>query len=117
MLSLACALRSPSRGGHSACRPDGRQGTAFRAFADYPLVSGQFQIRDMFGAQTRYLPGSNPGLSGRTPLRTMLSGRYRREAESMAKEIFCSIGVDIDAVAGWLGSYGGEDSPDDISRG
>ena len=35
----------------------------------------------------------------------------------MAKEIFCSIGVDVDAVAGWLGSYGGEDSPDDISRG
>lgn len=26
-------------------------------------------------------------------------------------------GVDLDAVAGWLGSYGGEDSPDDISRG
>ena len=35
----------------------------------------------------------------------------------MAKEIFCAIGVDVDAVAGWLGSYGGEDSPDDISRG
>jgi len=35
----------------------------------------------------------------------------------MSKEIFCSIGVDVDAVAGWLGSYGGEDSPDDISRG
>jgi peptidoglycan/xylan/chitin deacetylase (PgdA/CDA1 family) len=35
----------------------------------------------------------------------------------MPKEIFCSIGVDVDAVAGWLGSYGGEDSPDDISRG
>jgi peptidoglycan/xylan/chitin deacetylase (PgdA/CDA1 family) len=35
----------------------------------------------------------------------------------MGKEIFCSIGVDVDAVAGWLGSYGGEDSPDDISRG
>jgi peptidoglycan-N-acetylglucosamine deacetylase len=33
------------------------------------------------------------------------------------KEIFCSIGIDIDALAGWLGSYGGEDSPDDISRG
>jgi len=28
-----------------------------------------------------------------------------------------SFGVDIDAVAGWLGSYDGEDSPDDISRG
>lgn len=35
----------------------------------------------------------------------------------MAKEIKVSIGVDIDAVAGWLGSYGGEDSPADIQRG
>ena len=33
------------------------------------------------------------------------------------KNILCAIGVDLDAVAGWLGSYGGEDSPDDISRG
>ena len=35
----------------------------------------------------------------------------------MPKEIFCAFGVDVDAVAGWLGSYGGEDSPCDISRG
>jgi peptidoglycan-N-acetylglucosamine deacetylase len=35
----------------------------------------------------------------------------------VAKEILCAFGVDVDAVAGWLGSYGGEDSPDDISRG
>ena len=35
----------------------------------------------------------------------------------MSKEILCGFGVDVDAVAGWLGSYGGEDSPDDISRG
>ena len=35
----------------------------------------------------------------------------------MAKEILCAYGVDVDAVGGWLGSYGGEDSPDDISRG
>lgn len=35
----------------------------------------------------------------------------------MAKEILVAYGVDIDAVVGWLGSYGGEDSPDDISRG
>ena len=35
----------------------------------------------------------------------------------MTKEILCGFGVDVDAVAGWLGSYGGEDSPDDISRG
>ena len=33
------------------------------------------------------------------------------------KEILCAFGIDIDAVSGWLGSYGGEDSPDDISRG
>jgi peptidoglycan-N-acetylglucosamine deacetylase len=33
------------------------------------------------------------------------------------KEIYCAFGVDVDAVAGWLGSYGGEDSPLDISRG
>jgi peptidoglycan/xylan/chitin deacetylase (PgdA/CDA1 family) len=35
----------------------------------------------------------------------------------MAKEILCGFGVDVDAVAGWIGTYGGEDSPDDISRG
>ena len=35
----------------------------------------------------------------------------------MPKEIFVCIGVHVDAVAGWLGSYGGEDSPCDISRG
>ena len=35
----------------------------------------------------------------------------------MPKEIFCAFGVDVDAVGGWLGSYGGEDSPLDISRG
>ncbi len=35
----------------------------------------------------------------------------------MTKDILCGFGVDVDAVAGWLGSYGGEDSPDDISRG
>lgn len=35
----------------------------------------------------------------------------------MVKKILCGFGVDVDAVAGWLGSYGGEDSPDDISRG
>ncbi len=35
----------------------------------------------------------------------------------MPKEILVAFGIDVDAVAGWLGSYGGEDSPDDISRG
>jgi peptidoglycan-N-acetylglucosamine deacetylase len=35
----------------------------------------------------------------------------------MAREILCAVGVHVDAVAGWLGSYGGEDSPSDIQRG
>ena len=35
----------------------------------------------------------------------------------MGKDIRCVFGVDVDAVAGWLGSYGGEDSPSDIQRG
>ncbi|MDR0346680.1 MAG: polysaccharide deacetylase [Nocardiopsaceae bacterium] len=35
----------------------------------------------------------------------------------MAKDIKVVYGVDIDAVGGWLGSYGGEDSPNDIQRG
>lgn len=35
----------------------------------------------------------------------------------MTKQIKVAFGTDVDAVGGWLGSYGGEDSPDDISRG
>jgi len=35
----------------------------------------------------------------------------------MVKRVLVGYGVDIDAVAGWLGSYGGEDSSSDISRG
>jgi peptidoglycan-N-acetylglucosamine deacetylase len=33
------------------------------------------------------------------------------------KDICVCIGVDVDAIAGWLGSYGGQDSPNDIQRG
>jgi hypothetical protein len=33
------------------------------------------------------------------------------------KRVLISFGVDVDAVSGWLGSYGGEDSVNDISRG
>eukprot|EP00871_Galdieria_phlegrea_P005022 jgi/Galph1/5520/GphlegSOOS_G4151.1 len=38
-------------------------------------------------------------------------------AASRNKEIYVTFGVDVDAVAGWLGSYGGQNSPFDISRG
>lgn len=40
----------------------------------------------------------------------------RRQYWWGATDEICSQGVDIDAVAGWLGSYGGEDSTSDISR-
>src|SRR5690348_16333984 len=43
--------------------------------------------------------------------------RTRHLERKMGKEILCGFSVDVDAVAGWLGSYGGEDSPADISRG
>ena len=47
------------------------------------------------------------------------SARARRHEPAAAarRRYFCAIGVDVDAVAGWLGSYGGEHSPCDISRG
>ena len=45
------------------------------------------------------------------------SGTSRGRRGDGKKEIFCAFGIDVDAVAGWLGSYGGEDSPCDISRG
>jgi peptidoglycan/xylan/chitin deacetylase (PgdA/CDA1 family) len=35
----------------------------------------------------------------------------------MEKTLLATIGIDIDAVAGWIGSYGGADSPSDIQRG
>lgn len=35
----------------------------------------------------------------------------------MPKKVFCAFGVHIDAVAGWLGTYGGEDSIGDLSCG
>src|SRR6476646_9693181 len=46
-----------------------------------------------------------------------IAGGNAKRSLQMAKEILCGFGVDIDAVAGWLGSYGGEDSPSNIQRG
>ena len=43
-------------------------------------------------------------------------GISRGHRSSGRKELFCAFGIDVDAVAGWLGSYGGEASPCDISR-
>lgn len=38
-------------------------------------------------------------------------------AENGQADIQVSLTFDVDAIAGWLGSYGGEDSPSDLSRG
>src|SRR5256885_5381613 len=58
-----------------------------------------------------------PGESFAEPV-TGANGLHRYEEDQpMAKDIWCAFGVDVDAVAGWLGSYGGADSPLDISRG
>jgi peptidoglycan/xylan/chitin deacetylase (PgdA/CDA1 family) len=35
----------------------------------------------------------------------------------VTKQILATFGVDVDAVAGWIGSYGGQSSPSDIQRG
>src|SRR5215475_6828347 len=35
----------------------------------------------------------------------------------MGKKITVGFGVDVDAVAAWIGTFGGADSPHDISRG
>ncbi len=40
-----------------------------------------------------------------------------KSAAKPKKKIICAFGTDIDSVAGWIGSYGGGDSPSDIQRG
>jgi peptidoglycan-N-acetylglucosamine deacetylase len=40
-----------------------------------------------------------------------------KSATQKKKKIICAFGTDIDSVAGWIGSYGGGDSPSDIQRG
>jgi peptidoglycan/xylan/chitin deacetylase (PgdA/CDA1 family) len=48
----------------------------------------------------------------------LLSQAYYQKLANMGKKrVLVGYGVDIDAVAGWLGSYKGEDSTSDISRG
>ncbi|KAL8927064.1 MAG: hypothetical protein Q9208_002610 [Pyrenodesmia sp. 3 TL-2023] len=46
-----------------------------------------------------------------------LAGEVPGTANYDPGSVQCCISADIDAVAGWLGSYGGEDSTSDISRG
>ena len=58
-----------------------------------------------------------PLVSGPGSRSTTSIGRASLSRAGGEKEIFCAFGIDVDAVAGWLGSYGGQDSPCDISRG
>ncbi len=63
----------------------------------------------------RYQP--RPTFSSSAASRSIASRSLAGSGSGGKKEILCAVGVDVDAVAGWLGSYGGEDSPCDISRG
>ena len=105
---------------HSSCTLLGRPGnltlfTRFWPAPQYGALSGCGLGHPRGGAQLterRYQPRS---LLSSATLRGLSEPRIR--SASGNKEIFCAFGVDVDAVAGWLGSYGGEDSPCDISRG
>ena len=79
-----------------------------------PVTSDDRSEATMNTIGERYRPRP---IESRTNL-AMRSRMPQRPATSNGKkEIFCAFGIDVDAVAGWLGSYGGEDSPCDISRG
>ncbi len=104
--SAPCGRGARTRG-RSSRRAAGRSGRA-RGSAARP------------GACAR--AGRPPARPSAPPLaprraRTWLSVVPPDREESDGKGDLLLIGVDVDAVAGWLGSYGGEDSPDDISRG
>ena len=86
---------------HDPRRYGGRTGRA--------EIGPRYQPRSLLeqrsgGASGAYLPTGSP------PAQAQKSGGGK-------KDILCAFGIDVDAVAGWLGSYGGEDSPCDISRG
>jgi len=57
---------------------------------------------------------SSTALFGTT---TMAQANEKEATRSGKKEILCCFGVDVDAVAGWIGTYGGKESVRDISRG
>jgi peptidoglycan/xylan/chitin deacetylase (PgdA/CDA1 family) len=88
--SSADTPQQPRRHGHGAAAPRAAIGPAYRPRPLIPPRSG------------------GPGEAARRSASAAIGGK---------KDILCAFGVDVDAVAGWLGSYGGENSPCDISRG
>src|SRR6185437_11435611 len=112
-VALQASVRSP---------PSGPFFCFLACFTQRPstTMTDENRTRPPFGApRAGYAPRYQP--RSLVPSRTAQSARSERSAPraggSGKKEIFCAIGVDVDAVAGWLGSYGGENSPCDISRG
>ncbi len=70
------------------------------------------------GSEPTGVPGNGTGPAlipgdGTGPTGSASTGR--RPAPGQRVEV--CVGIDVDAVAGWLGSYGGADSPNDIQRG
>ena len=84
-----------------------------RLYADAAPVPRR--ARPMAAVGRRYQP--RPLIAGSALGQAAGSRRLPKSALGGNKDILCAFGVDVDAVAGWLGSYGGENSPCDISRG
>ncbi|KAG0635416.1 hypothetical protein HOY80DRAFT_1011894 [Tuber brumale] len=73
-----------------------------------------------FPLSPSFIDWPSPPPFGVIPQKVLLyrpSSTYWKIIEMGKKRVLCTYGIDIDAVAGWLGSYGGEDSTSDISRG
>ncbi|HLG88933.1 MAG TPA: polysaccharide deacetylase [Alphaproteobacteria bacterium] len=86
-----------------AHRPLRRPRPRYASAAGGASLGPRYQPRSLVPSR-----GGSSSSAGRAPTASGLRGK---------KEIFCAFGIDVDAVAGWLGSYGGENSPCDISRG
>jgi hypothetical protein len=100
-------------------------------FYEYLSVRlGDFLVIDCFqnlesiginGSATEYSIYTLPSSAhpSEVPYNCILNPKvYQTTSINMGKKrVLISYGVDVDAVAGWLGSYHGEDSVNDISRG
>lgn len=74
----------------------------------YSIESGT--ISTVFGSRLSIQRNSDEIKATETPTLAVLKKMGK-------KRVLVSYGVDVDAIAGWLGSYKGEDSSSDISRG
>jgi len=80
-------------------------------------AAGGGRARGSGGGRPAARSGAAAGRSRAAATRSRAKPASRARAPRTKKEILVAYGIDVDAVAGWLGSYGGQDSPCDITRG